>query len=154
MSMTTNQPSVIDDDAFSVRRTIRIAATPAKVWSAITEPALISQWFGRADFASTDVGALGTLTWDDHGSFPVRIEEVDEQRMITYLWNHEPSSKLDDSASTVCTFTLEPVDGGTQLTVVETGFENTPDPAAGLEDHRGGWNSELDELVALLEGSA
>ena len=44
--------------------------------------------------------------------------------------------------------------GGTQLTVVETGFETTSDPAANLESHRGGWDSELDELVAFVEGSA
>jgi hypothetical protein len=40
------------------------------------------------------------------------------------------------------------------LTVVETGFEHLADPAAHLEDHRGGWNGELDKLVALLEGGS
>ena len=43
---------------------------------------------------------------------------------------------------------------GTELTVVETGFENTSDPAANLESHREGWDSELDKLVALLEGGS
>ena len=52
------------------------------------------------------------------------------------------------------TFTLEPVSNGTQLTVVETGFERTSDPAANLESHREGWDGELDKLVALLEGGA
>jgi uncharacterized protein YndB with AHSA1/START domain len=159
MSMTTNQPSVIDENAFSVRRTIRIAADPGKVWATITQPALISQWFGRADFTGTAVGSLGTLTWDDHGSFPVRIEAIDEPRMISYRWSNDAASggipeSLDEEGSTVFTFTLEKVEGGTQLTVVETGFENTTDAAANLEDHRGGWDSELDELVALLEGAA
>ncbi|MEP6561594.1 MAG: hypothetical protein ABJD68_11065 [Nakamurella sp.] len=44
--------------------------------------------------------------------------------------------------------------GGTQLTVVESGFETTSDPVANLESHRTGWDSELDQLVALLEGSS
>jgi uncharacterized protein YndB with AHSA1/START domain len=159
MSMTINQPSVIDDETFSVRRTIRITATSDKVWAAITEPALISQWFGRADFAGADAGSLGTLTWDDHGSFPVRIEAVDEPRSISYRWSNDAASgsipeALDEKTSTVFTFTLESVDGGTQLTVVETGFEHTSDAANNLEDHRGGWDFELDELVAMLEGSA
>lgn len=154
MSMTVNEPSVIDEATFSVRRTIRIAATPDKVWSTITEPALISQWFGRAAFAGSGVGSLGTLTWDDHGSYPVRVEAVDEPHSITYRWTQEPAAALDDKPSTVFTFTLDPVDDGTQLTVVERGFETTTEPAVNLEDHRGGWNFELDELVALLEGSA
>ena len=38
MSMTTNQPSVVDEDAFTVRRTIDIAASPEKVWQAVTDP--------------------------------------------------------------------------------------------------------------------
>ena len=44
--------------------------------------------------------------------------------------------------------------GGTQLTVVESGFEHTSDPAANLESHREGWDSELDKLVALLESDS
>jgi hypothetical protein len=38
------------------------------------------------------------------------------------------------------------------LTVVESGFDTLSDPAASMESNRGGWNSELDELVAYLEG--
>ena len=56
--------------------------------------------------------------------------------------------------STVFTFTLEPVPDGTQLTVVETGFDRTSDPAANMASHAEGWVSELDKLVALLEGDA
>jgi len=43
---------------------------------------------------------------------------------------------------------------GTRLTVVESGFETTSDPVANLEDHRGGWDGELDKLVALLESGS
>ena len=49
------------------------------------------------------------------------------------------------------TFTLEPVGDGTQLTVVETGFETTSDPSGNLESHRLGWDEQLDRLVAELE---
>ena len=156
MTMTNNDQAIVDEGTFSVRRTIRIAASADKVWAAITQPALISQWFGRAEF---DESGVGTLTWDDHGSFPVRIEAVDEPRSITYRWSNDGASgvippQLDEAVSTVFTFTLDSIDGGTQLTVVETGFETTSDPTANLDDHRQGWNSELDELVALLEGTA
>ena len=158
MSMD-NQPSVIDQDAFSVRRTIRIDAPIEKVWAAVTEPDHISRWFGRAAFDGTGVGALGTLTWDDHGSIPIRIEAVEAPRLISYRWSNDDAlgtfpENLDEAHSTVFTFTLEPIDEGTLLTVVETGFENTSDAAANLEDHRGGWDAELDKLVALLEGGA
>jgi hypothetical protein len=51
----------------------------------------------------------------------------------------------------VFTFTLEPLSDGTQLNVVETGFETTLDPAGNLESHRHGWDEQLDRLVAELE---
>lgn len=159
VSMTANPSSIIDDSAFSVRRTIRIAAPVAKVWAAVTEPELISRWFGRADFDGAHAGAHGTLTWPGRAPIPVRIESVDEPRQVSYRWANDDASgvvpdDLDDDHSTVFTFTLVEVDGGTELTVVETGFDRTSDPVANLGDHRDGWNQELDKLVALLEGDA
>lgn len=159
MSMTVNPSSVVDDSAFTVRRTIRIAAPVHKVWQAVTEPAHISRWFGQAAFEGTHAGALGTLTWPDRAPIPVRIEAIDEPRLVSYRWGNDDASgvvpdTLDDARSTVFTFTLAEVEGGTELTVVETGFENTSDPAANLVDHRDGWNGELDKLVALLESGS
>ena len=157
VSMTTNPPSVIDLDTFTVRRTIRIAASVENVWAAVTEPAHISRWFGEAEFAGTGAGAQGTLTFPGPVAIPVRIEAIDAPRMVSYRWTNDDASvgvrptELDESRSTVFTFTLEAVPGGTQLTVVETGFETTSAPAANLEAHRGGWDEELDKLVALLE---
>ena len=158
MSMTIN-PSVVDEGQFTVRRRIRISAPVEKVWSAITEPAHISQWFGKAVLDGADVGATGTLTFPDYGSVPLRIEAIDAPRMISYRWGNDdalgaPPAEVDPEHSTVFTFTLESVGGGTELTVVETGFETTSDPSANLESHREGWDSELDKLVALLEGGS
>lgn len=157
--MTENPPAVIDADGVTVRRTISIAATPDAVWRVITEPALISQWFGEAAFDGSAVGSTGTLTWDDYGSVPVRIEAIDAPHSITYRWSPDNWSgtlptAVDEHRSTVFTFTIEARDAVTQLTVVETGFETASDPRALIEDHRGGWITELDELVALLEGAA
>ena len=75
--------------------------------------------------------------------------------MIAYRWanSNATASTLESGETTVFRFTLEPVDAGTQLTVVESGFDALRDPAASMDSNRGGWNFELDELVAYLEGS-
>ena len=156
MSMAKSEQSVIDEGAYSVRRSIRINAPVEKVWRAVTEPAQISQWFGAASFDGSGAGAVGTLTWPDRDPIPVRIEAIDAPRTVSYRWSNDDASdivpaELDEKTSTVFTFTLEASGDGTQLTVVETGFEFTSDPAANLESHRGGWNGELDKLVALVE---
>lgn len=159
MSMTANPSSVVDEDRFTVRRSIQIAAPVEKVWEAVTAPEHISRWFGQARIAGSGVGAHGTLTFPDYGAVPLRVEAFDPPRAVTYRWGNDdasgaPPAQLDEARSTVFTFTLEPAEGGTRLTVVESGFENTSDPAANLEAHRQGWDEELDKLVALLEGGA
>lgn len=158
MTTTTNQPSVIDADELTVRRTISIEAPIEKVWAAITEPGHIAKWFGQsAVLDGAAVGAVGVFSFEGHGDVPVRIEELDAPRMIAYRWSNEqadPNAPIDRSRSTLFRFTLEAHDGGTQLTVVESGFETHTDPSSAMESHRGGWDAELDELVAYLEGGS
>ncbi|WP_309104726.1 SRPBCC domain-containing protein [Microbacterium sp.] len=157
--MTENEGSVVDEETFSVRRTIRIAAPIDKVWQAVTEPEHISRWFGHTVLEGTGVGATGMMTFPNDGSVPLRVEAREEMRLISYRWgNGDAASErpeiVDEATSTVFTFTLDELADGTQLTVVETGFDRTSDPAANLESHRTGWEIELDKLVALLEGDA
>jgi uncharacterized protein YndB with AHSA1/START domain len=160
MSMTVNDPSTVDADAFTVRRTVTIAAAPEKVWAAVTQPELITQWFGQtAQLDRLEVGAEGEFGFEGYGTFPIRIEELDAPHTIAYRWGNEnatPTEGLDVDHSTVFRFTLEPLDEGTatRLTVVESGFDALRDPAAAMESNRGGWDSELDELVAFVEDGA
>jgi uncharacterized protein YndB with AHSA1/START domain len=162
MSMTINPRAVVDEESFSVRRTIRIAAPLGKVWSAITDPVHISRWFGTTVLDGVGAGATGTMTFEGYGAVPIRVEALDEPRSITYRWGNDDAAgadgrlpeRVDEETSTVFTFTLTEVDGGTELTVVETGFENTTDPLSNVRDHGTGWTDELDKLVALLEGEA
>lgn len=153
---TANPPAVIEEETFSVRRTIRIEASVEKVWQAVTDPAHISRWFGRTVLDGAGVGATGTMSFEGYGAIPLRVEASDAPRLISYCWGNDDAQDsrpdaLDPATSTVFTFTLEAVDGGTQLTVVETGFERTSNPRLNLESHREGWTLELDKLVALLE---
>ena len=158
MSVTDNQHTIVDQETFSVRRTIHIEAPVEKVWAAITQPEQVSRWFGRLELNGTSTGASGTITWPERAPIPIRIEDIASSRMIAYRWGNDDAApvtdeKLDDAHSTVFTFTLEPLADGTRLTVVEAGFETLSDPLADLESHRGGWDAELDKLSALLTGS-
>jgi uncharacterized protein YndB with AHSA1/START domain len=145
--MTENPASIVDNEALTVRRTIHIAAPIEKVWSAVTEPEHISRWFGSTVLDGSGPGARGTMTFEGYGAIPILVEDVEAPQRVSYRWGEVESS-------TVFTFTLASVGGGTQLTVVETGFDRAKDPAAELADHATGWVSELDKLVALLETSA
>ncbi|WP_120494908.1 SRPBCC domain-containing protein [Microbacterium phyllosphaerae] len=159
MASRTEEASVIDAAGFTVRRSIRIAAPAEKVWRAVAEPEHVSRWFGRTELDGTGVGATGTMTFGPDDVIPLRVEQIDEPRLISYRWSNDDAlghrpAELDEETSTVFTFTLEPVDGGTLLTVVETGFDRTSDAAVNMEEHRTGWDLELDKLVALVEAEA
>jgi uncharacterized protein YndB with AHSA1/START domain len=155
--VTINPESVVDADAFTVSRTIHINAPIDKVWSAVTEAKHISKWFGQvAVLDDLSVGATGIFGFEGYGDFPVRIEELDPPRLIAYRWGNDNthSAPLDSGQTTLFRFTLEALDGGTQLTVVESGFDSLTDPAGSLEGNRTGWNEELDELVTYVESLA
>lgn len=157
MENTQNPPAVIDADTFAVRRTIQISAPLEKVWRTVTEPELISQWFGQVSLTGSGAGALGTIGWPGERRVPIRVETFDPPREVSYRWCNEEGplpDTVDEKRSTVFTFTLAAAPGGTELTVVETGFEHTSNPERLMADHRGGWDGELDKLVALLEGHA
>ncbi|MGN7859425.1 SRPBCC domain-containing protein [Microbacterium sp. 22303] len=155
-STTRNEASIADDRAFTVTRSISIAAPAEKVWRAITEPEHLSLWFGRTVL---DGAGVGTMTFDGHGAVPIRVEAIDAPRSVTYRWSNDNALdrlpvELDEENSTVFRFTLAPEGEGTRLTVVESGFEKTSDPLANIESHRRGWDAELDKLIALFGGVA
>jgi uncharacterized protein YndB with AHSA1/START domain len=161
MTMTTNLPATIDDAAFAVRRTVTIASPPEKVWAAITQPQHLVRWFGqRAELPELAVGARGMVGFDGYGDYPLRVEELDPPHAVAYRWSNDDTVAPADpdapddvvfARSTVFRFTLESVDGGTALTVVETGFDSLGDPAAAMSSNRRGWTDEIDELVAYAE---
>ena len=152
MSTEPNPPAVIDEDAFSVSRSIFIAASPERVWTAITDPEHIVKWFGSgATLDRLEPGGTGVWTFDGYGDVPIAVEALDPLRSITYRWGDTKSPVIDPVASTVFTYTLEAVDGGTQLHVIETGFENLAEPTRGLHDNQEGWTSELNKLVTYVE---
>ena len=159
VSMTDNEASVIDEGTFSVRRTIRIAAPIEKVWTAVTEPEHISRWFGRTVLDGTGVGATGTITFPEYGSVPIRVEALDAPRTVSYRWGNDDAlghlrDELDDDTRPSSPSPSSRCRTARELTVVETGFDRTSDPAENMASHGEGWVSELDKLVALLEGDA
>jgi len=139
-----------------IERTIEIAHPPARVWAALTTAEGLGSWFGDAT-ASIDLrrGGAAEMTWTSGDKVSMRIERVEEPSVFAYTW---PIQGLpdDDPRRTYVEFTLEPTEGGTRLTVVETGFAQLPDDAqrTAFDSNTHGWASELGELVGYLDGNA
>lgn len=91
------------------------------------------------------------MTWTETHAPVMRIERIDEPFVFGFTWPVDGGS-ADALPRTYVEFTLEAVNGGTRLTVVETGFAQLPEPAYGptYSGHTDGWANELAELVAHL----
>ncbi len=147
MSAVTNE--------LSVTRTVTIAAPVEKVWAAITQPEHIVHWAGvEASISAVEVGGRGSWRFEAVGTLPLIIEAIDEPHSISYRWGGPESPLLDPAVSTAFTLTLEAVDGGTQLTVVETGFQNLNDPDARMQRNGAGWTQGFTRLADYLDGDS
>jgi uncharacterized protein YndB with AHSA1/START domain len=139
-----------------IRRTIRLDVARDRVWAALTEPELLNQWFGEGfDVTAFEVGGTGRIVYEDFGDFPIEITEITPLETLAFRWSGIPAEELDEY-STLVTFTLTGDASSSELTVVESGFDTIPGGTRyrrdRLEQNREGWDVELDELAALLEG--
>ena len=114
------------------------------------------KWFGDGvGFTALVPGATGSIYWDDYGSFPIEITEVVPGDSSGFRWSGIPAEEFDEY-STHVHFTIADAGTGTDVTVVESGFDSLPGGTLyrreRLEQNREGWDVELDELAILLEG--
>jgi len=134
-----------------IEREMLLPVPVERAWAALTQPAEIAKWFG--DGAEIDLRPGGDLVFTFGGGERCRgiVEAVEPMRRFAYWWQPGISSGEPVPADnrTLVDFTLEPVEGGTRLRLVESGFASVTNPEAfGLNSS--GWTEELAELEAYL----
>ncbi|MCK6522040.1 SRPBCC domain-containing protein [Myxococcota bacterium] len=118
---------------------------PKKVWRALTDPALLSEWLLPVIGLKLELGASFTLQsqpmpgWD--GRVLCRILAIDEPNSLSYAW-------VVGDLDTIVTFSITPTDGGTRLSVVHAGFK--PEQKQNLGGARYGWRMMSGKLIELL----
>jgi len=137
-----------------IERTVELDHPPAKVWAALTTAEGLGTWFGNAATIDLRPGGAAQLTWTGGQKADLRVERVEEPTVFGYTWQISGLPD-DDPRRTYVEFTLEPLNGGTRLTVVESGFAQAPDDvyAKAYEGNTQGWASELGELVDYLNAA-
>lgn len=122
---------------------------PAKVWRALTDPALLAEWLLPAIGFRPEPGTAFTLTAPPQPGWDGRVNgcviEVDAERKLSYRW-------VVGDLDTVVTFTLTATTTGARLVVVQSGF--APDQKRNFGGARYGWKMMGGRLVALLDNLA
>lgn len=121
--------------------------SPAKVWRALTDPALLAEWLLPVTGLKLEPGAAFTFKtqpypgWD--GTVNCRVLEIETHKKLSYTW-----VVGDMVLDTVVTFTLTPTAAGTHLSLVQSGFK--PDQKQNFGGARYGWKMMGGKLVDLL----
>lgn len=134
-----------------IERTVHFDAPIDRVWRAISREDELSKWFGDDTRLVLEAGADGAMIWEQHGSFALRVEEVDPPRRLVWSWVHEAGVPFDDAPSTRVEWTLTSREGGgTTLSLRESGFRTD----LHFRQNSEGWVEELGHLEALLGDEA
>jgi uncharacterized protein YndB with AHSA1/START domain len=120
--------------------------SPKKVWRALTDPTLLTEWLLPVVGFKLEPGAAFTFNapsqpgWDGHVS--CQLVEIEEQHKLSYTWR---VADMD----TVVTFTVTATASGTRLSLVQSGFKAHQKHNFG--GARYGWKLMGGRLVDLLE---
>lgn len=140
----------------AVERSIWINASRTRAWRAVTEPEHLNQWY--ATYYHWEIPALQVGTTvrfynkDDNADHQIaRIEVVDPPRKFTLRWEPDPRYP---AMTLITTFMLEEENGGTRVTISESGYEALPDDVrqTWFDATAGGYTMSMENLKAYLEG--
>jgi uncharacterized protein YndB with AHSA1/START domain len=130
-----------------------IRTTPEKLWSALTSPEFMRQYWLSAHIESDwKKGSAWTLYFNDGGvADRGEILEIDPPRRLVLSWRHEWKPELKAEGEARCVMELEPLEGAVKLTITHS---------IGRADSQliqavsGGWPLILSNLKSLLETGA
>ena len=144
------------DSTDRIERRILLEAPPSRVWRALSNAEEFGRWFGVALEGKTFTAGervQGKITHPgyEHLVFEVVVVQVQPDRLLSFRWHPyaiDPSTDYSKEPTTLVEFDLKAVEGGTLLTVVESGFDKIP-PSRRLEAFRmnsGGWDAQMKNI--------
>lgn len=144
-----------------ITKDIELKAPVDRVWRALSDPAAFGTWFGVKIDGPFVPGqpARGRITHPgyEHVSWEVAIVAMEEPSLFSFTWHPyavDPDKDYSNETPTLVEFRLAPIEGGTRLIVVESGFDALPDdrrPDA-LRMNEGGWAAQMDNIRAHVDG--
>jgi uncharacterized protein YndB with AHSA1/START domain len=139
-----------------IERKVLIKASKARVWRAVSDAGEFGDWFG-VNFKGKTFEAgkhiQGKITYPgyEHLNMDVLIERIVPEQLLSWRWHPAAiDSKVDYSQepTTLVVFELQEVDGGTLLTVVESGLDKIPlaRRADVLRMNSSGWDQQMENI--------
>ena len=139
-----------------IEKKVLLRAPRSRVWRALTDPVQFGQWFG----ARMPAGAFApgrtarapiTHPGYEHLTLEITIEKMEPERLFSWRWHPhavDPKHDYTKDPTTLVVFTLEEAEGGTLLTMVESGFDKVPTAyrATAFRGNRDGWVEQMKNI--------
>jgi len=142
-------------DTDRIEKKIHLRAPRARVWRALANAEEFGTWFRMKFEGAFAEGKTvrGQILYPgfEHKKFELAIERLDPERLFSYRWHPYPIDPAVDYSTeppTLVEFRLEDAPGGTQLTVVESGFDRLPAArrAEAFRGNEGGWTEQMKNI--------
>ena len=159
--MTDTTPQVQDRSSTNrIEKRIELRAPRSRVWRAIADAQEFGTWF-RVNLEGPFVEGQtirGNITHPgyEHVKMEMQVERIDPERYFAYRWHPyavDPAVDYSAEPTTLVEFTLDAGEGGTALTIVESGFDAIP---AGRRDEAfrmngNGWAGQSKNIARHVE---
>lgn len=144
-----------------IEKRITLSAPRTRVWRALSEASQFGAWFGMKfegpfEAGKTIRGKITTRGYE-HLSVELRVERVEPEQLFSYRWHpYAIDAEHDYSAEpmTLVEFRLSETTGGTELSIMESGFERIPADrrAEAFRMNDGGWSAQLKNIERYVAG--
>ncbi|MDO8248804.1 MAG: SRPBCC family protein [Rhodoferax sp.] len=139
-----------------IEKDVLLKVPLARVWRALSNAEEFGDWFGvalKGKIFAVGQHVQGPITSPgyEHVVFDVLIERMEPQRLLAFRWHPyavNPTVDYSQEPTTLVEFELKAVEGGTLLSVVESGYDSVP-PERRLEAFRmnsGGWDEQMENV--------
>jgi uncharacterized protein YndB with AHSA1/START domain len=155
--MSTPRVAVTAPSTDRIQKVVVLRAPRSKVWTALTDPAQLGEWFGAklsGDFVPGQ-RTRGPITIPKyaHLSFEVVVEQMEPERLFSWRWQPGGDPDKDPAEpTTLVVFELEDVPEGTRLTVTESGFDRLPlaRREKSYRENDAGWAGQIKNISGYL----
>jgi uncharacterized protein YndB with AHSA1/START domain len=144
----------------SIRKSTHIAASIDRVWRAISDHREFGEWFKVALDQPFEAGkkSTGHMLYPgyEHIQWTAEVVAVEPPSRLVFRWHPyaiDPKVDYSSEPTTLVEFTLRERDGGTEVTVVESGFDAIPahrrDEAYRMDSN--GWEQQMKNVRDYVE---
>jgi uncharacterized protein YndB with AHSA1/START domain len=146
-----------------IERKVLLKAPRSRVWRALSNAEEFGSWFGvklQGKSFAPGQRTQGQVLHPgyEHIVFEIWIERMEPERLLSWRWHPAPVEKGADYSSeptTLVTFELQDAEGGTLLSVVESGFDNIPPHRrlGAFRENSRGWDAQMKNIEKHVAAS-